>query len=222
MPRLHTPQAKTPTSVDGRLLPMLIDALHPTQITVGFREVAEKRRRYRNSVAAGRPYTFPRRPTPVVLGPEGQAFVLDGHHWLRALSEEGAREVLACVVDDLSGGDGDGFWPVLDSRGWCHPFDADGRRQGYDAIPETVELLGDDPFRSLASALRRKGGFEKDDTLFSEFHWADHLRRHIDPSLVDQDFDRALAAALELARHYPSASQIGAEGPRAVSHVQVM
>jgi hypothetical protein len=222
MPHLHRLQAKAATPLEGRLLPVLIEALHPTQITVGFREVAEKRRRYRNAVAGGRLNRFPRRPTPIVLGPGGQAFVLDGHHWLRALSEEGVREVLACVVDDLSGGDGDGFWPVLDSRGWCHPFDADGRRQGYDAIPETVELLGDDPFRSLASALRRDGGFAKDDTLFSEFHWADHLRRHVDPSLVEQDFDRALAAALELARHFTPASQIGGQGPRAVSHVQVM
>ena len=37
--------------------------------------------------------------------------------------------------------------------------------------------LVDDPFRSLAGELRRVGGYAKDTTPFSEFLWADFLRR---------------------------------------------
>jgi hypothetical protein len=36
-----------------------------------------------------------------------------------------------------------------------------------------------DPYRSLAGALRRTGGFAKDTTPYSEFLWADFLRRRI-------------------------------------------
>ena len=60
--------------------------------------------------------------------------------------------------------------------------------------------LVDDPFRSLAGELRRAGGFSKDTTPFSEFLWADFLRRRIKRKLVERDFERALAKGLQLAK----------------------
>ena len=51
----------------------------------------------------------------------------------------------------------------------------------YGDIPKSIEDMADDPFRSLAGALRRKGGYAKDTTPFSEFLWADFLRRRIEP-----------------------------------------
>jgi hypothetical protein len=63
-----------------------------------------------------------------------------------------------------------------------------------------VADLVDDPFRSLSGELRRAGGFAKDTTLFSEFLWADFLRRRIKRSIVAHDFDRAIAKALQLAK----------------------
>lgn len=60
--------------------------------------------------------------------------------------------------------------------------------------------LQDDPFRSLASALRRAGGYAKDETLFSEFARADILRRYLRAKDLDDNFDAALQAALVLSR----------------------
>ena len=57
----------------------------------------------------------------------------------------------------------------------------------------------DDPFRSLAGALRRRGGFAKDTTPYSEFLWADFLRRRLKRKQVDADFDGALEQALQFA-----------------------
>jgi hypothetical protein len=81
-----------------------------------------------------------------------------------------------------------------------HPFDADGRRRPYGNIPKSVSDLLDDPFRSLAGELRRAGGFAKDTTPFSEFLWADFLRRRIKRKLVEDDFSHAIERALQLAR----------------------
>jgi hypothetical protein len=81
-----------------------------------------------------------------------------------------------------------------------HPFDAKGRRREYADIPRSIVDLVDDPFRSLAGELRRAGGFSKETTPFSEFLWADFLRRRIDRKAVTQDFDRTLDKALQLAR----------------------
>ena len=69
-----------------------------------------------------------------------------------------------------------------------------------DAIPKDIAALTDDPYRSLAGELRREGGYAKDTTPFSEFIWADFLRRRIKLAAVAKDFDKAMARALVLAR----------------------
>jgi hypothetical protein len=81
-----------------------------------------------------------------------------------------------------------------------HPFDSKGERQHYQDIPKRMVDLVDDPFRSLAGELRRAGGFAKDTTPFSEFLWADFLRRRIKRKTVERDFDRAMEKALRLAK----------------------
>jgi hypothetical protein len=100
----------------------------------------------------------------------------------------------------LSGLDGDAFWTVMDNRNWMHPYDADGRRRHYDDIPKSVTGLIDDPFRSLSGELRRAGGFAKDTAPFSEFLWADFLRRRLKRKAVQRDFDHAIEQALALAK----------------------
>ena len=104
------------------------------------------------------------------------------------------------VLADLSRLDPDSFWFMLDNRGWMHPFDEEGVRQPYGAIPKTVSELRDDPFRSLAGELRLAGGYAKDTTPFSEFLWADFLRRQIDRKQVEQQFEEALKQAMQLAK----------------------
>jgi hypothetical protein len=67
-------------------------------------------------------------------------------------------------------------------------------------MPEVIADLLDDPYRSLASALRRAGGFTKKPTPFSEFAWADFLRHRVSTEVLAADFDGALGRALILAR----------------------
>ena len=104
------------------------------------------------------------------------------------------------IVANLSRLERDAFWFVLDNRSWMHPFDDEGRRRHYKDIPKSVSDLVDDPFHSLAGELRRAGGFAKDTTPFSEFLWADLLRRRIKRKAVEGDFSRALEKALQLAK----------------------
>jgi len=108
--------------------------------------------------------------------------------------------VLVTVVENLSALERDAFWFVLDNQSLMHPYDADGRRRGYEEIPGSVRDLVDDPFRSMAGELRRAGGFAKETTPFSEFLWADFLRRRIPLKEVESDFTRAMEKALDLAK----------------------
>lgn len=137
---------------------------------------------------------------PVVLGAKSRHYVVDHHHLARALHEEGVKDVAVTLIDNLSKLDQDAFWTVMDNRSWMHPFDSKGMRRHYEEIPKRVADLVDDPFRSLAGELRRAGGFAKDTTPFSEFLWADFLRRRMKRRTVEREFERAIEKALRLAK----------------------
>jgi hypothetical protein len=187
-------------SRDPFVKPTAIEDLRATQITVGMREVAMKQREWRQEHGENGAEFLGRHMIPVVIGPKNHPYVTDHHHLALALHREGVKHVLTTTVSDLSHLPKDAFWVVLDNRGWMHPFDANGMRRGYDDIPTNIPDLIDDPYRSLAGALRRAGGYAKDTTPFSEFLWADFMRRRIERAMVETDFDRALNMALTAAR----------------------
>jgi len=182
------------------LIPVAIMDLRPTQITVGMREVKAKRKAWRETSDKKGGKFLGKHMIPVILGPKDRHYVIDHHHLARALHEEGVKDLAVTVVANLSNLEIDSFWFVMDNRNWMHPFDDEGRRRGYRDIPKTVTELVDDPFRSLAGELRRMGGFAKDTTPFSEFIWADFLRRRMKRKFIEKDFNSALEQALELAK----------------------
>ena len=190
-----------------------IDELRPTQITVGMREVEAKRREWRDKKDRKAQEFLGQHMIPVILGPKGHCYIIDHHHLARALHEEGVPSVLVTVVANLKRLERDAFWFVLENRNWMHAFDDRGRRRGYEDIPKSVDRLVDDPFRSLAGEVRLAGGFAKDTTPFSEFLWADFLRRRLKRTLVETDFDQALAQALKLAKSAEADYLPGWSGP---------
>jgi hypothetical protein len=198
---------------DPLVKPVPISELRPTQITVGMREVATKRARWREEGTKKGAEFLGKHMIPVVLGPKERHYVIDHHHLARALHDEGVKDVLITVVANLSKLEPDSFWFVLDNRDWMHPFDDKGARRGYADIPKSVGELVDDPFRSLAGELRRAGGYAKDTTPFSEFLWADFLRRRIKRKAVDRNFAHALEKALELAKSHDAGYLPGWCGP---------
>ncbi len=198
---------------DPILKPVAIASLHPTQITVGMREVEAKRARWREKEESKRGEYLGKHMVPVVLGPQKTHYIIDHHHLARALLEEGVENVAVTVVANLKQLADDEFWFVLDNRNWMHPFDEKGQRRDRSAIPNSVKDMVDDPFRSLAGELRRMGGFAKDVTPFSEFLWADFLRRRVDRVMVENDFTHALETALQLARSHDADFLPGWCGP---------
>jgi len=182
------------------LHPIAIDALRPTQVTVGMREVEAKRKAWRARKDAKAAEFLGRHMIPVILGPKERYYIIDHHHLARALLEEGVEHVLVTIVANLKRLEPDAFWFVLENRNWMHAYDDKGRRCANEDIPKSVKDLVDDPFRSLAGELRFAGGYAKDTTPFSEFLWADFLRRRLKRKLVEKDFGRALTRALKLAK----------------------
>jgi hypothetical protein len=185
---------------DPVVTPIAIKSLRPTQVTVGMREVEDKRKALRKREVRKIGRFLGDHMIPVILGPKERHYIIDHHHLALALLGEGIRNVLVTVIADLSMLAPDQFWIVLDHHSWVHPYDQHGRRVDFERIPERVAKLKDDPFRSLAGALRRAGGFAKDTTPFSEFLWADFLRIRIRRRHVERNFPAAVRQAMKLAK----------------------
>jgi hypothetical protein len=182
------------------LHPVPISSLRPTQMTVGMREVEAKRKHWRENGGTKQAEFLGRHMIPAIRGPKDRLYIVDHHHLARALHEEGVKDVLVTAIADLRRLPKDEFWVVLDHHSWVHPYDAAGRRRTVEDLPKEISGLKDDPFRSLAGELRRAGAFAKDTTPFSEFLWADFLRRRLKRSAVQDNFAAALKKALALAR----------------------
>jgi len=177
-----------------------LDALRPTQMSVGYREVETKRSAWRKADDKQRIALLRSHIVPAVLGPKGHHYIVDHHHFARALLEEKAPYVGVYVLADLSHLAKSEFWTFLDNSDWCHAYDEKGERRALDDIPRRLAGLADDPYRSLVGALIRAGGCAKSSKPFFEFLWADFLRRRIAHKQVEKDFAAALVDAVKLAR----------------------
>ena len=175
-----------------------LEALRPTQMTVGYSEVLLKRQQWRALDKHQRARFIADHPLPAVVGPKGKYYIVDHHHLARALLDEHVERACLVIWAELSTLAKDEFWLVMDHRMWVHSYDARGRRQRFSAIPKSLESLTDDPYRSLAAAVRMAGGFPKDQTPFAEYLWADFFRRRVPAAQLRSDPDSALSAAMQI------------------------
>jgi len=179
--------------------------LHPTQFSVGMREVAKKIARLRALDSDKRHEFLHEHPVPVVLAAEKRFFIIDHHHLVRSCWELGVLQVPVDQKADLSHLNNSEFWTVLSQSHWSHLYDQfGGGPHEPRLLPEDVRGLADDPYRSLAWALRHEGGYEKSDKPFAEFAWAQYLRAKIIILPGDEGFVKALREALKIAQD-PSA-----------------
>src|SRR5581483_1810223 len=128
-------------ALEPLLHPVEIADLRPTQMTVGFREVEAKQSAWRDHAARDGSEFLGRHMLPVAIEPKQRPYLIDNHHLARALHDEGVKHVLVHIVADLSALGRDAFFTFMDNRNWLHPFDGEGRRLGYDALPKHIAKL---------------------------------------------------------------------------------
>jgi len=178
-----------------------ISQLRPTQITVGMLEVEQKRRQLRQ--LEKRPSELIEfileHPIRVVLGPLETAYVIDHHHLALALKLERFETAPMKVAHNFSSLTSASFMKKMQAVGLIHPYDAAGKLKPPRDIPKKLKELEDDPYRSLAGFVREAGGYEKVETPYAEFVWANFYRSRIKEKLVFKHFSRALKLATALA-----------------------
>jgi hypothetical protein len=193
--------------IESHLLEIPLKQLRPTQMTVGFKEVDEKRKSWGKLDAKARRKAMSEELFPVVKGAHKTFYILDHHHTAVALVHEKAQSVQAGLVKDLSHLSLMDFWTFLDHHSWMHIYDTQGKRRAFKDMPDRFEDLKNDPYRSLAGEVRDAGGFAKADEPFLEFLWANYFRTLVPARDIRADPDKAVAKALKLA-HAKEASHL--------------
>lgn len=193
---------RTPRTLrDGSKLMVPLDALHPTQITVGAYHVQQKVHVTRRVPPARRHAFLDQHRVHVVIGPEQALYVVDHHHWVRAWHDLGLSHVPAIVRKDLSRLDERAFWGWMLDNHMVHPYDEQGRRRPLSELPECIHAMRDDPYRSLEAFVQLAGGYLKVKQAYPDFKWADFFRRHVEGPLDSTEmFAAALVRAFQLAR----------------------
>jgi hypothetical protein len=173
--------------------------LRPTQFALGMREVEAKTSKLVKLGPDERHDYLRDHPVPLVLGPEGVPYLIDHHHLARAAWEVGIKELATETRADLSHLSESKFWEQMAHEGWVYLHDQFGKGPHLpDLLPLDVRGLADDPFRSLAWAVREEKGYDKSPIPFCEFRWAEFLRKHIVDHPMKMGFELALKKALLL------------------------
>jgi hypothetical protein len=215
-------------STKGDICLCKLSDLHPTQASVGMVEVRIKAEKLNDEIQRRSQRDFlnyllkHNKEEPVIIGPGGIFYITDHHHLARALYEVGASETYCAIVENLSEAKPNDFWKHLEDNNEVYLKDQNGDPITPQDLPTSVKDLSNNPFRSLAGAVRESCGFEKGDTSSSgedylEFQWADYLRAHwaqtgITTKDIDTNFDSATKAALHLAAQKDAASLPGYTG----------
>ena len=176
-----------------------IDALRPTQLSVGMAEVKARQAQLETKSPDKLEAYKAKHPEPVVRGPEGALYIIDRHHLARVLLDMGVKQTFCYVADDLSNLTKPGFFDEMKKRNWVFLEDNTGAMKEAGDLPLRVGELQDDPFRSLAGEVREHGGYEKSCEPFAEFRWADFFRAQIGPDRLAREPVEALNEAKAIA-----------------------
>jgi hypothetical protein len=174
--------------------------LHPTQLTVGMIVVHDKRKHLEGMSSADRQKWMKDHPMPAVVGPKGKLYITDHHHLGRAALEAKVATGFILVEADFSKCTMEAFWKEMNESLWVHPLDENGVRHCYSMIPDKLDKLVDDVYRSIAGYVRDADGYDKTAEAFVEFIWADFFRRNIAIETVRSDFQTAVQAGITLAQ----------------------
>lgn len=175
--------------------------IRPTQFALGFRRVDEKAEKI-HEMDRDQLHSYLKKHTvPYVFGPGGLIYAIDKHHHGLALLREDVEEVYGKVFDDLSDLSPAEFWKAMIRKKYVYLKNEYGEGPlNPETLPKSLLDMKDDPYRSLASAVRHEGGFEKTNTTFSEFTWAEFFRDRIILEPGEKGFKKAVSKGLELAR----------------------
>jgi hypothetical protein len=151
-------------------------------------------------------------PIKVIRGPKDRLYIIDHHHTANAWRLAG-RPFAVCEIETRPPFETDDqFWSGLITDHLVRLADENGKPLAPADLPSSLQIMHDDPYRSLAGLVRNQGGFCKSEMKqveFAEFVWADWFRGRpeLPLSRVRASAKKMTEPALALA-HSPEAKDV--------------
>ena len=156
--------------------PEILD-LRPTQFVLGMKEVEYKLAKIKKMNTKEMKAYCDDNVIPVVIGPKKEMYIIDHHHFARSCWEENIDQYTIKVLKDLSLLKEKEFWNAMIENKWVYLNDQFGFGPHSPAdLPPNVAYMANDPYRSLAWALRNEGSIKKHSKPFFEFEWGAFFR----------------------------------------------
>lgn len=192
----------------------LTKKMKPTQICVGYAEVADKVNKLKKLNKNQLNKYLKENPLPAVAGPDGSMYLTDHHHLGRALLELGIPNCFFVVQHDFSSVPENKFFDVLKLLELVHPHDENGVFQDYKDIPKSLMELKDDPYRALAGFVRKAGGYQKVEKAYLEFQWADFFRDKFPVEVLKtkRGMKKSVVQGIKIAHSVESSHMLGWTG----------
>ncbi len=188
--------------------------LKPMQIPAGMIEVLEKAKDLRDMKPKEADAWLKERSVPIIEDYKGRKRPVDHHHETRAAWEAAIDDAYTHrYLDDelharLKNLPREQFYAVARAMGLFYDRDQFGAGpHDPNHLPEDVRSLADDPYRSVAWQVRKRGGYDKSPVPFAEFQWAQYFRARLKTYPTRADFEAAIAEALAIA-HAPAAKDL--------------
>lgn len=180
--------------------------LKPMQIPAGMLEVQQKARDVRDMKEKEAEAWLKDGSVPVLEDYKNRKRPVDHHHEARAAWEADRDEVYTHrYFDDemharIKALPREQYYAVTKAMGLFYDRDQFGAGpHDPNHLPEDVRGMADDPFRSVAWQVRKRGGYDKTATPFAEFMWAQFFRERVKTYPTKADFEQTVLEAMKLA-----------------------
>jgi hypothetical protein len=177
-----------------------INALHPTQFAVGYWEIDRRAEKVAHKDGKKLVKYMEEHVGKIVIGPGGEPYIIDRHHMGCIMQRTGKSATIYAVVEaDFKTMAIDSFWKEMIARKWAYLYDNKGNGPlDPRRLPKTVKDLEDDPFRSLAWAVRERDGYRQTEEPFAEFQWANFFRLKFPAEGANANMEKLIREALKL------------------------
>ena len=202
----------------GTVYQVKIEQLHPLQVGFGPNEMKARLEKFLEKSDQKKKKYIRKKPADVTIGPDGNIYLLDGHHMARLLLEAKQPVLLAAVASVHKGGDIPAFFRYLEKKQDVYLYDGVQKIAPKD-LPKKVAELKPDAFRDLAWELQETGDIEDVKINFIEFEWARLLfRKKITESEIKSNYASALEKARMLSHSEEAKSLFTGKGYLPVKH----
>jgi hypothetical protein len=155
----------------GTVCEQKLDALLPTQPDVGRYEVKLKQKKYSKLGSTDMEKLKVKKSAPVVIGPDGNYYLIDHHHTALAFQESGQTSMYVTIQEDWSNVGSQKkpletrmktFWNKMKKAKFGYYRNAEGTLMDplSKAFPKTLEQMGNNRLRSVVYNLIDKNIIE--------------------------------------------------------------